>query len=431
MNGVALLVALSALGVDHTWRQTQDGQVEYVLQVEPVFLEALAEGKEITSQLPAGVERIDRLCIRIGSGNLEAMPKLAPPWPELNQPAERPAGEGAASDVPLSIYVAADGQPYESYDLTYGWQAADNKNTEYLVQIAPSFLRSLREGDELYTLVRLEAGPLRSFSISSGRKVLPRESAKPTVVAVAQVQSAGPRGSSAAADVPPTTDLTGDQGGSIYGQGGATQPAEDSGEIPAERVPPAGWNIGDVSGASAEPIDPEAAGQRTAPLQPPATQLLEAPQFDGSQFPAREPRSGISRTGSARAGMRPSSGQPASGSRYQDPPALAQPRENYPTGREPITAADYQQQDDQELRTASRSTTSQTAGTKPLPRRSAAAGSEGEEEGKKPEFPTLPFSMSLFALFLSLGANLYLGWTAAEFYSRYKLAVERLRSAGR
>jgi hypothetical protein len=31
------------------------------------------------------------------------------------------------------------------------------------------------------------------------------------------------------------------------------------------------------------------------------------------------------------------------------------------------------------------------------------------------------------ALFLSIGGNLYLGWTAAEFYSRYRKAIERMR----
>ena len=36
-----------------------------------------------------------------------------------------------------------------------------------------------------------------------------------------------------------------------------------------------------------------------------------------------------------------------------------------------------------------------------------------------------------FALFMSIGANLYLGWTAGEYYSRYRLATERLRSASR
>jgi hypothetical protein len=43
----------------------------------------------------------------------------------------------------------------------------------------------------------------------------------------------------------------------------------------------------------------------------------------------------------------------------------------------------------------------------------------------------MPLMFTVFALFLSIGGNLYLGWTAAEFYSRYRLATERLRSAGR
>jgi hypothetical protein len=39
--------------------------------------------------------------------------------------------------------------------------------------------------------------------------------------------------------------------------------------------------------------------------------------------------------------------------------------------------------------------------------------------------------MVTLALFLSIGANMYLGWTAGEYYSRYRLATERLRSASR
>jgi hypothetical protein len=42
-----------------------------------------------------------------------------------------------------------------------------------------------------------------------------------------------------------------------------------------------------------------------------------------------------------------------------------------------------------------------------------------------------PLMFTAFALFLSIGGNLYLGWTAAEFYSRYRLAIDRMRSAAR
>jgi hypothetical protein len=39
--------------------------------------------------------------------------------------------------------------------------------------------------------------------------------------------------------------------------------------------------------------------------------------------------------------------------------------------------------------------------------------------------------VTAFLLFFSLGGNLYLGWTAAEFHQRYRMATERLRSASR
>lgn len=47
----------------------------------------------------------------------------------------------------------------------------------------------------------------------------------------------------------------------------------------------------------------------------------------------------------------------------------------------------------------------------------------------KPQ-PWWPMVFVTFFLFVSLGGNLYLIWTAMEFYSRYRLAVERLRTSG-
>jgi len=45
--------------------------------------------------------------------------------------------------------------------------------------------------------------------------------------------------------------------------------------------------------------------------------------------------------------------------------------------------------------------------------------------------PWTPFLLSMIALFFSIGGNLYLAWTALEFHSRYRNAIERLRSAAR
>ena len=41
------------------------------------------------------------------------------------------------------------------------------------------------------------------------------------------------------------------------------------------------------------------------------------------------------------------------------------------------------------------------------------------------------FFFVMVALFFSIGGNLYLAYTALEFHSRYRNAIERLRSAAR
>jgi hypothetical protein len=45
--------------------------------------------------------------------------------------------------------------------------------------------------------------------------------------------------------------------------------------------------------------------------------------------------------------------------------------------------------------------------------------------------PWGPLLFVTFALFFSIGGNLYLAYTALEFHSRYRNAIERLRSAAR
>lgn len=383
MQGVALLVALSALGVDHTWRQTEDGQVEYVLQIEPVFLGALAEGKEITSELPADVERVDRLCLRIGSGSLRTLPKTAPPWPELNEAAEQHAAAKSPPETPLAVYQKANGDLYASHDLTHGWQPASESETTYLIQLDPELLKLLEEGDEVYAAILPDAGVVSGFKITSGRDRVPRQATRPPVMTVAQLQAQGPRTSSPAADVPPTSDFTGGAGNSIYG--------------PVETTD-LGTGAADV-------------------LQPPANRADDVPRFDSSQFGKRTPAT----SGSARSGTnRPAARSPASS--FPAPrQATQQPMEN---------VLDDPEEEPTPRMASVPSSTSRLAQDAVPQRRTNQSGSSAAEE-KEPELPDL-FTFFIFcALFASLGGNAYLVWTAAEFHHRYKLAVERLRSAGR
>ena len=411
MNGVALLVALSALGVDHTWRSTKDGQVEYVLQVEPVFLDALVEGQEIKSELPAEMQRVDRICLRIASGSLKNLQRTAPDWPELNRSAERQAAEGAA-DVPMAVYVKAGDQAYESYDLTHGWLPSAKDASKYLVQIDPAFVKTLGDGDELYAAVLPEAGAVRSFVITAGRKVLPRESARPPV-AVAQLQT---QAGGASAD-PTLTDLTQPEGGSVYGDPNGTENSAGAAPAPFRGSGPSGWNITDSDEGKRQ--GDYAAGTT---LQPPNTSLLEVPAFDHDQFPQRA-GSGAPRGGGAGTGVTTPRSTAPRYAAQQPAPARSSERAN---NRQ--FEMDNAYQNEESPRVAARSTSASIGDD--APRRSTSA-SPGTATEKEPQFPALPFTLCLFALFLSIGGNLYLAWTAAEFYSRYKLAVERLRGASR
>src|SRR5262245_14626384 len=238
MNGVALLLALSALGIDHTWRSTQEGEVEYVLQVEPVFLQALIDGQEIKSELPPTMHRADRLGMRIGSRDLRQPDRTAPDWPDLRQPAERQATE-RETEVPPAIYAEAGGKAFKSYELTHGWTPAGDES-RYLLQLDPTLVKSLKEGDELYAAILPEAGSVRSFVITAGREDLPRQSAKPAV-AVAQLQRQATSGPSAD---PTLTDLTQPEPGSVYGEGQAPVTRSQPGaSAPFRSNTQPGWNI--------------------------------------------------------------------------------------------------------------------------------------------------------------------------------------------
>ena len=78
MNGLAVLLCAAALGVEHNWRTTEEGQLEYVLQVEPTFLTSLQQGQAVTSKLPATAKEVHRLCLRIASGDVRKAPQRAP-----------------------------------------------------------------------------------------------------------------------------------------------------------------------------------------------------------------------------------------------------------------------------------------------------------------------------------------------------------------
>jgi hypothetical protein len=70
MLQVAVLLAATSLGVDWGVQRQDDGQLEYVIQIEPALLDALKRGESITSRVDPRVIDVRRFRIQVGTGEL-------------------------------------------------------------------------------------------------------------------------------------------------------------------------------------------------------------------------------------------------------------------------------------------------------------------------------------------------------------------------
>jgi|GEM_PF-5945029 len=96
MQTLAILLTTAALGVDFGWQGQEDGQTEYIIQIEPELIESLAEGQEITSEIHPEAGDVRRFSIRIGTG----------PVPRETR---RPVGEQSAPDGVARPMMTSDG----------------------------------------------------------------------------------------------------------------------------------------------------------------------------------------------------------------------------------------------------------------------------------------------------------------------------------
>ena len=179
MNGIALLLIAATLGVEYDWQTTEDGQIEYVLIVEPDFLTSLAEGSEIRSTVPPELESVQRLCIRIAQPTKNGIAPRPTQPRKLAAESFRSSRIGLRAAEPTTILWKALGQPEETQAVKYGWQPTKEGLQEYFVQIDPKFLRTLQPGDEIYTQLSTEAGRTDTFVVFSNTKQLPKVPGRP------------------------------------------------------------------------------------------------------------------------------------------------------------------------------------------------------------------------------------------------------------
>src|SRR5262245_60622185 len=416
MNGFSLLLALASISVIYSWRTGADQQQEYVLQIEPEVVQALASGEEIFSDVPDNVGPLARICISVLQKDGIPARHTAAGEEQFRQLLIS-AGRYASRDRTL---VTGDSQttilwpgragasPEQSYGVTTGWQPDAAGKQQYMVQIDPTLLSSLSIGDELYVPVDPAAGKMTRFIVKSGRGKLPRLGGQqPTSLAQVPPQTAP----SARSRYPSVTD--------------STPPAWNNTTAPdLTRQPttsPAPTRYGNTYGESPA-IDPRGTQygppqQYTPPqtLAPPATY----PNYIQTQPPAnaldqyRQPQPtgvGVDYASVPGYNVQPNV-QPVASQQLQLP--SAQRPFNSPLN-EPRVAA---------LPT----TTVNTTSSAPLNSNVGLPNQVTKQDDK----PWGPLLFVTFALFFSIGGNLYLAYTALEFHGRYRSAIERLRSAAR
>jgi len=376
--------------VSHGWQATNDGRVKYLVQLSPDLLGKLREGDEIHMNLYPEAGQIQQFIVLAGKEVLPRNAVKAHPHATLTAKNQKTVAPAAAESATATTNGPVGGRPPAAARHIPGARAAE-------APIVESRALEPRAGEPPHL-----RNPSR-FSVADEKTEQPMEppAEQPLYGATVNDDSGAP-------------DLI------------QENPAE---ETPREEEPLYG-------AAKFGPI--HSAPPHTAPPRVAAT---EAPPFDHSQFeqtpfdkgqfsgaPVDRPKT--TPVGGPK-GTRTSLTPPDDGNQYlaDSKRRHSPPRGTFGSGDSNIatTAGEEEQGDVDNTRTASTQPIKERggsfgAGKGKLAKSTPAAGAGGEVRAS--------WSSWVFvccALFLSIGGNLYLGWTAAEFYSRYRKAIERMR----
>jgi hypothetical protein len=317
-----------------------------------------------------------------------------------------------------------------------GWQPVDDGALEYIIQIEPSLLDALRDGQPITSEIPAELKGVRRYKIVVGKAQLPRTDlpappgstpAGPTALAQGSPgtppppAASLPGGSLPGGSLPsgslPGGSLPGGSlpGGSLPGgslPGGSspavTPPAAAAAALPPDRyalpfsqagvpfVPPAAGAGGPPAGQSASPNppspNPAAPGGVAFPLgsPPPAGPAATTPFTPGSSLPAEVP----------------------------PPPTTAGPTASPGEFLPDVKAADLAG-GSLVVPQANRSPDTQEMGDKSGSDHPATAAEVA------PSKPWLPLLMTTLVLLVSLGGNLYLGLIAWDARHHYRKLVRQ------
>ncbi|MEO8498327.1 MAG: hypothetical protein ABI614_24965, partial [Planctomycetota bacterium] len=141
MNGLSLLVALAAVGVDVGWESTSAGKLAYTIRIETVLVDKLSEGSAIESVVEKSDRGLRKFRVAVGPKN-----------PQTERVAAATANE-----------------------VDYGWRPNETKGIDYYVQISRERLETLARGIPLECEVHPDVPEIEKIYVFVGDSKLPRE----------------------------------------------------------------------------------------------------------------------------------------------------------------------------------------------------------------------------------------------------------------
>jgi len=349
-----------------------------------------------------------------------------------------------------------------------GWRPAENGDLEYIIQIDPQQARTLKTGDVIEVGVRPQLRSVRQFRIVVGNESLPRqlggESTPTPPIAVVEPQASGSppvtKNNFGTSIVVPPKQSTRDQDDdathwiaaeksdpSAAASKGTTIPTVP---IHPERLAdqtntgPRYRNLPPPPASEPAPNETDPHGYRygdSVPIQPPPDAKLNTlpppPQNAPLQIPLPPPPQ-IVPPPEMPVAQEPDAALPAKASAL---PVTTIPQDNLPvvpaTSLSELTTEPPPEETFSGERLAATTDGASSAAVESAPAKpsvaegpsastatastataSSATGSSSSS-GSQPT-PWLPLTFTLFALFASLGGNLYLGWITWELRNRFR-----------
>jgi len=419
MNGLLLLVAAAATGVDVGWQPLAGGGYEYIIQIEPQALAAMEQGRDLVSDLPPQLRDVRRYRITIGTG---PVPRIGTP-PEMTDPAaldgtrSTQTGTGPALPAP-----PATNDPFASSRSGTGNYTNDPYNTGNNTLPAGG---SIGVSDPRLGAATGLAAPLPSrlpISDPYGNDRYQSGTGTNTGATNNQPSNMNP------GTVPSNQQGTGytNDPRTNLPAAGTTDPFGYNNTQPTNMQDPRLQNGGQMPMNPAYPPNPgyqnptnpqgNTINWPTNPQNPIPGNTMPPANYGAPMAPPANYNNPPQNTPPGYNPQQPFNNPPQAN--YNQPPVNNTPPANWPTN----TLADN-----------SRNTATGTGNQIPkpfldeteLPRASFHSGAEGDKATATPQW--FPFTMALLMLFVSLGGNAYLGWIALTLRNKYLALLEKLR----